>query len=153
MTLCTNNLQTACSFGIIIQLDIRTTSCHVRCDRNRSMHTCICNDLSFFFMVFCIQHIMLDSFFFQHPAQQFGNFDGDRTNQYRLTGRMSFFNCFYNSPVFFLFRLIYRIFQVFSENRLIGRDLNNIHTINITELFFLSQGCTGHTTLLIILIK
>ena len=71
----------------------------------------------------------------------------------RLTGRMSFFNCFYNSPVFFLFRLIYRIFQVFSENRLIGRDLNNIHTINITELFFLSQGCTGHTTLLIILIK
>ena len=37
--------------------------------------------------------------------------------------------------------------------RTVGRDLNNIHSVNITELFFLSKRCTSHTGFLVKFVK
>ena len=45
------------------------------------------------------------------------------------------------------------IFMINTDNRSVSRDLNNVHCIDITELFFLCNSCTGHTTLLVIFIK
>ena len=68
MTLCTDDLQTAGSFCLIIQLDIRTTTCHISRDRNRTMYTGLSNDLCLKFMEFRIQYAVLNTFFFQHSA-------------------------------------------------------------------------------------
>ena len=66
---------------------------------------------------------------------------------------MRFFHGFNDCVVFFLFCLIYCVFEIFSLNRTVGRDLYNVHSVNITELFFLSQGSTCHTALLLILVE
>ena len=52
MTLGTDDFQTACCLCFFIQLDIRTTACHVGRDRYRSVRTCLCYDLSLQLMVF-----------------------------------------------------------------------------------------------------
>ena len=54
-------------------------------------------------------------------------------------------NCF----EFFFLRLIYRILMIDTCNRTVGRNLNNVHAVNITELFFLRQSRTGHTSFLL----
>ena len=38
-------------------------------------------------------------------------------------------------------------------DRFIGRDFNNVHTVNITELLFLCECCTSHTGLFVKFVK
>ena len=47
--------------------------------------------------------------------------------------------------IFFFLGLINSILFVHTDDRSVGRDLDNIHAIDITELFFLSQCRTCHT--------
>ena len=54
MTLCTNDFQTTGFSCYIIQLDIGTTTCHIRSNSNHSGFTCMCNNFGFFLMIFCI---------------------------------------------------------------------------------------------------
>ena len=51
--------------------------------------------------------------------------------------------------VFFFFRLVDRVFQVHSLYRDIGRDLDNVHAVDVAELFFLGKGSTSHAALLL----
>ena len=70
MTLCTDDLKTSGLSCSIIQLDIRTTSGHVGRNRDCSVLSRICHDFCFQFMILGIQYLMLNSFFFQHFAEQ-----------------------------------------------------------------------------------
>ena len=96
---------------------------------------------------------MFDSFFFQHTAQKFGHFYRDRSDKNRLTCSMSSLYFFNDSMIFFCFCFIYRIFKVFSLNRFVCRDFYNVHSVNITELFFFCKSRTCHTALLLKFIK
>ena len=49
--------------------------------------------------------------------------------------------------------LIDDVIVIYSGNRSVGWNLNNIHSIYLTELFFLSESRTGHTRLLLELVK
>ena len=49
--------------------------------------------------------------------------------------------------------LVYRILKIDSGNRLVGRYLNNIHAVNVTEFLFLGKCRTGHTAFLLKLVK
>ena len=153
MSLCTDNFQTTCRTRIIIQFDISTTTSHIGCDCYRSMKSGIGYDCSLLLMILCIQYIMLDSFFLQHLAEKFGYFNRNCTYQHRLSCCMRFFNSFYNCFVFFFLCLINSILKIHSLYRPVCRNFNNVHSINITELFFLCDRSTCHTTLLVILIK
>ena len=66
---------------------------------------------------------------------------------------MCFHNFLYNCLEFLLFCLIYSIFSVDTCDRTVGRNLDNVHAVDITELFFLCQGCTCHTCFLCIFIE
>ena len=99
MTLGTDDLQTAGSLCLIIQLDIGTTACHVRCNRNCSMDTRICHDLRLKLMELCVQHFMLDAFPTKHIADVLGYIDRDCTYQYRLILRMRLFDRLYDCTV------------------------------------------------------
>ena len=35
----------------------------------------------------------------------------------------------------------------------VGRDLYNVHAVDITELFFLGEGCTCHTAFFVIFVE
>ena len=117
------------------------------------MYTGICYDLSFQFMELGIQNFMWNTPLFQHTTQQFGNVNGNRTNQNRLSLCMGLFNLIYNSTVFFFLSHVNRIIQVNSSYWSVCRNHNNVHTINITELFFLGKCGTCHTRLFIVLIE
>lgn len=50
-----------------------------------------------------------------------------------------------NCMIFFFLGLINSILFVHTDDWSVGRDLDNIHTIDITKLFFFGQGSTCHT--------
>ena len=70
MTLCTDDLQTACCPCIVVQLDIRTTSCHVGGNGDRAVESGVSDDRSLLLVVFGIQHVMFDAFLFEHAAEE-----------------------------------------------------------------------------------
>ena len=45
------------------------------------------------------------------------------------------------------------IMMIDTLDRFIGRDFNNVHTVNITELLFLCECCTSHTGLFVKFVK
>ena len=67
--------------------------------------------------------------------------------------KMGFFNFIHNGMEFFFFGHVYRIIQVFTENRSVGRDFNYVHSVDITELFFFGKCSTGHAGFLFIFIE
>ena len=66
---------------------------------------------------------------------------------------MGFLNSLYYRTEFFFLGHVNRVFQIHTGNRLVGRDLNNVHSVNIPELFLLGESRTGHTGFLLIFIK
>ena len=53
----------------------------------------------------------------------------------------------------FLLRLINRIIQINSLYRSVGRNLDNVHGVNVSKLLFLSLCSTGHSGLLLELVE
>ena len=90
MALSTDNLQTAGCSGYIVELNIRTTTCHIGCDGNCSCLTCLCHDFSLKLMELGIQYIVRNPFSLQHTADELRSLNGNSTNQYRLLLLMSF---------------------------------------------------------------
>ena len=68
MALCTDDLQTACLSGHIVQLNIRTTAGHIGGNGNSTRLTGMGYDLSLHLMELGIQYLVLDAFAFQHAA-------------------------------------------------------------------------------------
>ena len=153
MALRTDDLQSSGFPRIIIQLDICTTARHVGSNGHRSVYTCISYDFRFLLMILGIEHVMLDSLSLEHSAQELRYFDRDRTDEHRLSFGMCPLYFLYYCFIFFFLCLIYSIFKVDTLYRFIRRDLDNVHSIDIPELFLLSERCTGHTTLLVKFIK
>ena len=149
MSLGTDDLQTAGSLCVIVKLDIRSSTGHIGGDRYGTVLSGLCNNLSLKFMELCIQYRMLDTFALQHTADQLRSLDRDGTNQNRLPLLMCFLNFLYNSLKFLFLGLIYGILMIDTGDWTVRRDLDYVHSIDITELFLLGQRGTGHTCLLI----
>ena len=66
---------------------------------------------------------------------------------------MCFLDLFHNGAEFFFLCHIYRVIQVDTLYRTVCRDLDNIHTVDLTELLFLGQSRTGHTCFFRIFVK
>ena len=66
---------------------------------------------------------------------------------------MCLFNRIHNCLELFLFGSVYSILQINTRYRLICRYLDNIHAVDITELFLLCESCTCHTGLLVKLVE
>ena len=153
MALCADDLQTAGCPRLIVQLDIGTTTGHIRRDRNGIVYTGIGNDLRFHFMELSVQDIVLNARSLEHLREKLGYLDRDRADQNRLSLGVSLFDCFNNRLVLFSLGLVDRIFIVHTDDRNIGRDLNNIHSVDLAEFLFLRERGTGHTGFLLVFVK
>ena len=100
-----------------------------------------------------IQHLVGNPALIQHLAEQFGSLNGNGAHQDRLSLLMGLCNLLHNRFVLFLLGLIYCIIQILTDHRPVGRDGDDVHSVNVTELLFLCQGSTCHTRLLGIFIK
>ena len=132
-------------FSVTAQHNVGTTTSHVGCDGYRTVLTSLCNDFCFFLMIFCVEHLMLDAMAFEQVAQTFGSFDRNGTNQNWLSLFVAFFYLLNNCVEFSVFGFVYNVRQVFTDYRLVGWDLDNVHTVDLTELLFLGHCSTGHT--------
>ena len=117
------------------------------------MHTGILDDLCLQLMELGVQHLMWNAFSVQHPAQFLGSIDIDGAHQHRLTGLMGLLDVTDNRTQLFFLRLVYRIVQILSLYRSVGGDLDDVHAVNVTELFFLGLRRTGHTAFFIIFVE
>ena len=66
---------------------------------------------------------------------------------------MGFLDGLHNGIEFFFLSHINSIVIVDTGHRSVGGDLNNVHAVNVTELFFLREGSTGHTGFLVVFVK
>ncbi|CCZ52503.1 uncharacterized protein BN771_01198 [Clostridium sp. CAG:75] len=153
MSLRTDDLQTTKFRNPIAKLNIGTTTGHIRCDRNGTLLSGIRNNLCLQLMELRIQDFMRNACFLKFSTQILRSINCDRTDQNRLPLLVSLYNVSNNGIELVLFGLIYCIIIVNTRNRLVGRDFNNVHLVNLTELFFLSQRSTGHTGFLLVFIK
>ena len=96
---------------------------------------------------------MLNTFHFEHLTKSFRYFNIYCTNKYRLTYFVSLFNIFYNSSELRIFCLINNIWKVFSLNRSVSWNTNNVHTVDWTEFLFFCLSSTSHTTFLSVFIE
>ena len=109
------------------------------------MLTGFCYDLGLDIVILRIQYLMLDTLSLKHFAEHFGGLDGDGTNQHRLLLGMRFNDILHNSMEFLFFCHIYGIVIIDTRDRTVSRNLNNVHAVDLTELFLFRKGCTGHT--------
>ena len=149
MTLSTDDLKTACRLCFLIQLNIRTTACHVGRDRNSAVLTSLRDDLRFHLMELGVQYVVGNPLSAEHLGDVLGNLDRDRADQNGLSLRVGLFDGLYDSFILFLLGLINRVLVILTDDRLIGGDLNDIHAVDLAELSLLSERRTGHTALLV----
>ena len=150
MTLRTDDMQTAKLRHAFAQRNISTTAGHVRCNCYSAILTCQRNNLCFFFMIFCVQHVMRNAATLQHSAELLRLCDRGRTDKHRTAGLMAFLNLIDSSLIFSNTRLINNVRIIHTDHRLIGRYNDNRQVINLLELLLLSLSRTGHASQLIV---
>ena len=80
----------------------------------------------------------------EHLAEQFTLLNRDRADQNRLLTRVALLDFLDRRAVFAHLGAINRIRIVDTGNRPVGRNLDDVQTVNLTELVFLGQRRTGH---------
>ena len=127
------------------QHDIRTASRHIRCNGNCSIFACLGDDFRFFFMIFRVKYFMLNTLLHQQLAQIFGFFNGNGSDQNRLS---FFVGCCYVAEQRFIFSIygfINGIGVIDSHNRLIRRNYNNVQRVDIVKFAFFRKRRTCHS--------
>ena len=87
---------------------------------------------------------MLDALAFQHTRQQLGFFNGNRTDQNRLSLFVTLGDLFNDCLVLALFCAVDQVCVVDTLYRTVGRNCDNVQLVNFTEFVFLCHCRTGH---------
>ena len=88
---------------------------------------------------------MFDITHSKHTAQQFGDFDGCRTDQYRTSCFGQPDDLFDYGVIFFAFRLVDAVVHVVTGDRAVCRDYDNIQFVDVPEFTGFRFCRTGHT--------
>ena len=132
-------------FGITAQHNIGTASGHVGGDGYGAFFTGLRNDFGFLFMVLRVEYFVLYAAALEHVAENLGLFDGDGTNQHRLSFFVVLLHILDHSVKFGLLRLIDDIGQIFTRQRTVGGDFYHVQLVDLAEFLLFGHGRTGHT--------
>ena len=80
----------------------------------------------------------------EHLTEHFGLIDGDGTDQNGLVLFMALLNLSDNSEIFTMLIFKDNVVMVDTDDGFIGRNLDNVQMINLSELSFLGHTGTGH---------
>ena len=145
MALSADDLETPELGNAFTQLDIGTTAGHVGGDGNCPHLTCFGNDLGLEFMELGIEDVMLDPFGLQDLTDLLRTLDRGGTHQNRLALGVGFLDLGNDSIDLFFMGHVDHIVVVNTDNLLVGRDLDNVKPVDITEFFLFRHGRTSHT--------
>ena len=68
-----------------------------------------------------------------------------RADQYRLSGLVCLDDPVDDRLILAFLMRVYRVFLIRSDDRPVGRDNDNVHVVDISELVFLCLGSTRHS--------
>ena len=153
MPLRTDDLQASGCLCFLVQLNIRTTTCHVGGNGHSTMNSGVSNDLRLSLMEFCVQYIVRDTPLGESSAEILTGIDIDGTHQHRLPLGMSLLHRVNNGVYLLRLSLVYRILQILTDHGTVGGNLDDIHAIDLAEFIFLRKCGTCHTAFLLEQIK
>ena len=148
-----DDLKSARRLRLVVQLYIGSSSCHIGRDRDRTMLSGQRHDLCLLLMELRVEHGMRDSLPLEHRADQLGGLDRDGSDENRLSLCMGFLYRLHDRVELLLLRLVNGILQIDTSDRTVGRNLNDVHPVNIAELLLLRQRRTGHAGFLVKFVK
>ena len=137
-------------FGIASELDIGTAAGHIRCDRHRALCTRFGYDERFARVIFCVQHFVADSPAREHRRKVFRFFYGNGTDEYGLPLCVSRGDFVADRRPLVAFVEVDFIVFVFSDNRLIRRNRNDIEFVNFIEFDRFRRRRSGHAGKLVV---
>ena len=150
MTLGTDDGETAGLFHFRRQLDIRTTTRHVRRDGHNSCSTGLRYDLRLLLVELGVEDIMRYLTQTKHLAEQLGYLDGSSTDEDRTTLLDHRLNLVDDGVVFLALGAIDAVVHIVAGDGFVSRDNDYIQFVDIPELTRLGLGRTGHTRELVV---
>ena len=150
MSLRANHNQSAKLYDTFTKLNVRTTTSDVCCKCNCTFFSSLCDNRRLALIVLRIQKFIRNILFIKIRRNHLIFCNRCRADKYRTANFVVLLDCFCNSLKLSLLRLEYKILFVFTSNRTIRWNLNNIKAIDLLELFGFSEGCTRHTRKLVV---
>ena len=126
------------------KLNIHAASRHVRSHDHGPFSSALSDDLSFTFMLFGVEHLMRYALFVQIRGEQLVFFNRNRTDEYWLACVVKLFYFFRDRFEFSLFRLENQVVPINTRHPLIGRDGNNLKSVDFIKFLVRSKRRTGH---------
>ncbi len=137
-------------FGIASQHDVGTPASHVGSNGYLTNPPGLGHYLRFFFMVFCIQHLMWNTSFFEHAAQHLRFLYRYSTYKDGLTLFVALDDLFNNGFKLGILRFVNNIRMILPYHGLVGRYNDNIETIYLLELLLFSGSSPCHACKLVV---
>ncbi len=150
---CADDLQAARFLCRLVQLDVRAAACHVRCNGHRAVLTGLGNNLCLQLVILRIEDVVRNAFLAQHPGYQLRGLNGNGAHEDRLALFVCFLDGFHNGCELLALGLEYRIVSIDTCHRTVGRNHDDIHSVDLAELLLLGLCRTGHAALFVKLIK
>ena len=150
MSLSTEDRQTTQCAYFVVDLDVDTASRHIGRDGYGTFLSRIFDDLRFLEVVFGIEYIVRDLLFFETLVDHFGLFDRGGTDEDRLSFFMVLSDFSYDCIEFLSFGVVDQVVLVDTAYGYIGRDGDDIETVDLGKLGRFGLCRTGHTGKLVV---
>src|SRR5450756_1767489 len=121
------------SSGIAAEQNIDTSARHVGGNGNRASAARLGDDLSFFFVIFGIENLMLDAKLLQLMAQPFGFLDGTRTHKDGLPLLVPGLDLAENRVQLAMLGLVDFVIGIVARQRTVCGDLEDIKSVDLLE--------------------
>ena len=144
MALGADDVQTALGGDAVAELDVGTAARHVGRDRHLGFLARVLDDLSFLLVILRVENVALDALAPQHRREQFALFDRTRTDENRAALAVLGDDLVDDGIELGLLRLVHDIGVVFASHRAVGRNDDDVETIDVAELALFGLCRTGH---------
>ena len=131
-------------FPVAAQHDVRAASGHVGGDGDHAWTAGLSDDLRFAFVLFGVQHAVLDLAALQFGGEAFGGFDGSGAHQHRLArlgGGLDFLD---DGIELFVLGHVDQIVSVVANHRLVGGHDDDVQAVDLLELRRFRIRRAGH---------
>ncbi len=136
------------------ELDVRTTTRHIRRDHHRAQVPRILDHIRFTLMLLRVEHRVLDLVLpCQHLRDHLGTIHRGRPDQDWTTSVMERLDLIDDRFPLVLLAQVHQVIMIMTRDRLIRRDRNHIKVVDIMELLRFGIRSTGHPRKLLVHLK
>src|SRR3982750_1390832 len=133
------------------ELDVRAAPGHVRRYSHRPLLAGVSDDLRLPLVLLGVQNLVPDPAPLEHSRKVLGDIDRDGADEYRLALPVALDDVLDDGAVLGLRGPVDEVVPVVPDHRLVRRDRNDPHLVDVHELVGLGSGGAGHARELVVL--